>query len=66
MWFLWVEICGFMSGSDQFLLPGFLDHLYPLVDREFAIDILNVELNRVEAEEQVLPDLFITLPGRCR
>ena len=66
MWFFWVAICGFMSGSDQFLLLGFLDRLHPLFDRKFSIDALNVEWNHIGAEEQVLPDLFITLPGNCR
>ena len=47
MWFFWVGICGFMSGSDQFLLPGFLDRLYALIEREFAIDTLMLEIREV-------------------
>src|SRR5215467_14572953 len=64
-------ICGSATGryvvlllwSDQLLHAGFFNRLYPPVDRKFAIDTLDMELNRVEAEEKLLPDLFIGLPG---
>ena len=71
MWFHLAGICGFsgleyvaiLSGSDQLFLPGFFNRLVPLVDQQFAVDILDVELNCVQAEEKFLSNLFISLPG---
>ena len=49
--------------SDQSHLSSFLDRLHPFVDHQFAIDILDVKLDCVQAEEELLPNLFIGLPG---
>jgi hypothetical protein len=46
-------------GSDQIHFPGLLDRLSPPVDQQFTIDILDVKLNGVQAEKELLADLFV-------
>src|SRR5574339_679580 len=45
--------------SDQFHLPRFQNCMSPFIDQELTIDTLDVELNRIEAEEKLLPNIFI-------
>ena len=48
--------------SNQFQFPGFLNCLHPLIDQQFAVDILDVELDRVQTEEAVKANFLIGQP----
>lgn len=51
--------------SDQIHLSGLLDRLHTLVDQQLPVDVLDVKLDRVQAEEE-LAQGYRNLLRTCR